>query len=283
MNIIELISANYATLTNKQKHIADYLLAHSADVCYLSLKDLSKKTDCTEVTILNLIKKLKINSYLNFKEKFRQYNKGLIEKISTSTYEIPLKKSSKKSSATLEILQEIYQLEVQKLSTFPQTTQLEEIIAMAKMFIGKKIVYIFAHDASLYNASILKNRLELLSLNVNIVDLSYMNDIQKALKNLDKKDLAVFFAFPNYYYGLESVGKRVAEKKCPILLFTDTKEMEMAPLATKTLIADTRTKVFKNSMVLPILSIYLISSALALLLHPDSKKNPFSNDDFRVK
>lgn len=71
MDILESIKSQYDTFGKVQKWIADYLLAHPDEACFLSLKDFTKQVGVTEVTVLNFTKKIGLKSYLELKKELR--------------------------------------------------------------------------------------------------------------------------------------------------------------------------------------------------------------------
>lgn len=264
MNIIELLDNNYNNFTNRQKQIADYLKSNSSDICYMSLNNLSKKVGCSEMTILSFAKKIGFKNFISLKKHFREYNQNLINQLSTSSYTVPYDNDLYEDNSKIKVINEICNIELTRIQNFYNNINPNEILEISKMFIDKKMIYIFAHDASIYNAKILDTRLELLNFNTKLVDLKYMKEIEKALSNIDKKDLCIFFAFPNYYYCIENIAINVKDKGAKVLLFTDSYDTQIANISDKSIATDTSTKIFRNSMILPISMIYLLTAALAL-------------------
>ena len=56
MNIIEIIEQKYENLTRKQKQIADYMRNHAAEMCFMTLKELSERVEVSE-----MIRTIRIN------------------------------------------------------------------------------------------------------------------------------------------------------------------------------------------------------------------------------
>ena len=106
MNIIEIIKSNYGSLTTKQKNVADYLIHKPSDICYISLATLSKKIGYSEVTILKFCKKIGIDSFIDLKEEFRNYNQILVNKHSVSSYSVPSEITDNNSK--IDYLKNIY-------------------------------------------------------------------------------------------------------------------------------------------------------------------------------
>ena len=58
MDIIKRIESHYPDMTRKQKQIADFLLQNQDTLTFITLKELSVQVGVTEITILNLCKRL---------------------------------------------------------------------------------------------------------------------------------------------------------------------------------------------------------------------------------
>lgn len=264
MNIIENIKNKYSSLTNKQKIVADYLIENPSDICFVSLSTLSKKIECSEVTILKFCKNIDVENFINLKEEFRNYNQYLVNKHSYSSYSVPLE--IKNNNDKLDFLKDICNDELNKIIDFYNSINLENLLSTAKTIYEKQIIYLFAHDASKSLAEFLKARLDLLNLNVVLVDLSDMNDIEYVIKQITKDDVAIIFSFPNYYYAVKGISQSIKQSNCDLVLITDSIDCPVAGCTENILICSTRTKIFHNSWILPIALINNLTSILAMLI-----------------
>ncbi|MEF9992206.1 MAG: MurR/RpiR family transcriptional regulator [Romboutsia sp.] len=264
MNIIEIIQSKYDSLTNKQKCVADYLSDKPSDICYVSLSTLSKKIGCSEVTILNFCKNIGIDSFINLKEEFRDYNQTLVNKHSVSSYSVPLEISD--TNDKIDFLKNICNEELDKITNFYNSIDLESVLSIANIISKRQIIYLFAHDASRSLAYFLKLRLDLLNLNVVMIDLSDMNETEYIMKQINKDDVAIFLSFPNYYYSVKNIAENVKHSQCEIVLITDSLNCPIVDCTNNILLCSTRTKIFYNSWILPVALINSLTSTLAMLV-----------------
>ena len=264
MNIIEIIKKHYNELTNKQKEIADYLIEKPSDICYISLSNLSKKIGCSEVTILNFCKKIGFQSFIELKKEFRNYNQELVDTFSTSSYTIPPEIVDDNSK--IVFLKNFCNEEFLRISDFYNKVDLENINKLSNLIINKNIIYIFAHDASRFIASFLKNRLQILNLNTVLVDLADMKQTEYVLKQIEEEDISIFISFPNYYFSIGGIAENIKEKKCEIILITNSLQCPVSKHTNNILLCDTKTKIFYNSWLLPIAALNLLTSNLAMLI-----------------
>jgi len=72
-NIVETIRQKYPAMTRKQKSIADFMLADPDSMAFMTLKELSEKTNVSETTILHTCTALELSNYNELKYEFRKY------------------------------------------------------------------------------------------------------------------------------------------------------------------------------------------------------------------
>ena len=82
MPILDAIRAKLDTLTAKQRSIAQYLLEAPDEASYLSLKELSVRTQASEVSVLRLCKALGFESFVALKEALRTHTQETFRAIS---------------------------------------------------------------------------------------------------------------------------------------------------------------------------------------------------------
>jgi RpiR family carbohydrate utilization transcriptional regulator len=70
--ILTVIRTKYHTLSSVQKVVADYILAHAAEVVFLSISGLAAKCDTSETTVMRFLRKLDLDSYQVFRVKIAQ-------------------------------------------------------------------------------------------------------------------------------------------------------------------------------------------------------------------
>lgn len=269
MNIIETIKDNYDSLTNKQKEVANYLIEKPSDICYISLATLSKKINCSEVTILKFCKNIGFSNFIELKKEFRNYNDQLVNQFSVSSYAIPAEVTD--SDSKIKFLEHVCNDEMSKIATFYNKLDLGNILNIANIITNKQVIYLFAHDASKVIALFLKNRLDILNLNVVFVDVSNMKQVEYVINQITDKDVAIFLSFPNYYYSILSVAENVKQRDCEIVLLTNSLDCPVSHCTNYILLCETQTKIFYNSWILPITILNLLTSALAMLIDSANK------------
>lgn len=274
MDILERIKTHYPQLTQKQKSIADYLTANPGDICYITLAQLSKKTSSSELTLLRFCQKIGCEGFLELKNEFRNYTQHMIRQVSAPAYFVPALTTGNDSEKTL-LLQDICKMETEAAADFFANINPEYIASIAGNIKKSKRIVVFAHDISKIPGEFLVFRLKLLYLNASLVDLENISETQQQLEKLTEDDMVIFFSFPKYYFPMESIAKKAAESGAVILTITDSISSPAAEFSHYLLFCQTATKIFYNTLTLPIAMINLLSSYLAVDIMPPAKRQDF--------
>ena len=274
MDILERIHKLYPSLTRKQKGIADYLLDNPEDICYITLAQLSQQTGASELTILRFCQKMGCESFLKLKDNFREYTQWMVKHLSSSAYFVP-EVDSKNITGKQELLKAICTEEASAAVEFFSTVDLESIISAVQMIRKSRHILVMAHDISKIPGEFLVFRLRLLYFDAELIDLADLTETQSRLQDLEEGDLVVFFAFPKYYYPLASIARKVIEKGIPILGITNNPSSPIAEYSSQLLLCQTSTRVFYNTLTLPMAMINLLASYLVIDTVPDSDREEF--------
>lgn len=263
MDIGENIQKNYEKFTKKQRQIADYLLERPAEICYISLADLSRKIGCSELTILKFCKCIGLDGFTDLKAAFRNYQLTMVDVHSASSFSFP---PDPTEISDILFLKEQCNSQLENMSWFYAHVDLEEISKIAKSLMDRRILYIFAHDVSHIFASYLHYRLQFMKFTAILVDLGNMKQIENAFRNMDPKDAVILFSFPNYFFSIEGIARMAAEKCGTIILLTDQVESPASSCASHTVVCRTETEFFNNFWGTPVAVISLLTDCMLRLL-----------------
>lgn len=151
------------------------------------------------------------------------------------------------------------------------------IISAAEAIRRSKRIFICAHDISHVLAEFLAARLKLLYFDPQIIDLSSLNDTQEKLEVMTPEDLVIFIAFPKYYYPLGSIAKNAVSRGAQLLTITDSISSPTVQYSKYLLVCHTSTRVFYNSLTLPMAMANLLLSYLVIDLGPDYRSRDLTN------
>lgn len=267
MDSLQKIYENYQKLTNKQKKIADYLLANPESVCYISLKELGERTSASEVTILRLCTKLGFSSYVELKQSFRQHTKQLVKNLSESTIypgDIQLSENGDKK----QLLQKISENEFEKSADFYKNINIDNVLKAAKRILKARNVLIFGQSASKIAADFFCRRLTPLGINAISIDPEDIDGVQARLAKLKQGDNIIIFSFPRYYRPIHNIAEYANSKGASVTTITDSLESPAVLDNSLNFICNTATKIFYNSLALPFALVNLIVTGIALEMGP---------------
>lgn len=270
MNILDKIKSLYPDFTKKQKTIADYFLANPEDICYSTLAQLSQEINVSELTLLRFCQRVDCTNFLTLKKLFREYTQEMIKQHSTATYFIPNEDSHNFSNKD-SLLADIYQHDITNLSSFFNTFEPQSITTASEMIQNSTCIYIFAHDISCILGDFLKTRLHLLGFNSSLIDLSNLSKTQNCLQQMKSTDLAIIFSFPQYYYPIGNIANKISHMDIPILTITDSAASPASKYSSLLLLCPSSTKLFYNSLALPMTILNLIASCLVVDMIPEDE------------
>lgn len=274
MDILQRIRDLYPRLTKKQRGIADVLLKSPEDICYITLAQLSRHTGSSELTLLRFCERVGCSCFLDLKQEFREYTQHMIKLLSAPAYFIPSRDDKTGKSS---LLTDICHQEAAAMADFTASLDLHCITSAADDMRKSRRIFIFAHDISNVLGAFLKSRLCLLHFDATLIDLANLSETQGCLLQLSREDLVVMFSFPQYYYPLGSIARKVAASGASIVAITNSAASPAAEHSNHLLLCPTTTKLFYNTLTLPMALLNLLASALVIDMVPPSERNHFKD------
>ncbi len=268
MDIIQTIHTLYPEMTKKQKSIADCLLEAPEDISYITLAQLSQRTSSSELTLLRFCQKVGCANFLELKNAFREYTQNVVKMLSSPSYFVPDATITDVEGKS-ELLRQVCRDESDACKDFFSSLDLIALISAAEAIRNGKRIFICAHNISHILAEFLKARLRLLNFDTSLINLDDLQDTENTLEQLTPEDLVIFIAFPKYYYPLGSIAKNAFSRGSTILTITDSMSSPTVQYSKHMLICHTATRVFYNSLTLPMALLHLLMSYLVIDLGPD--------------
>lgn len=268
MDIIQTIHTLYPEMTKKQKSIADCLLEAPEDISYITLAQLSQRTSSSELTLLRFCQKVGCANFLELKNAFREYTQNVVKMLSSPSYFVPDATITDVEGKS-ELLRQVCREESDACKDFFSSLDLIALISAAEAIRNGKRILICAHNISRILAEFLEARLRLLNFDASLINLDDLQDTENTLEQLTPEDLVIFIAFPKYYYPLGSIAKNAFSRGSTILTITDSMSSPTVQYSKHMLICHTATRVFYNSLTLPMALLNLLLSYLVIDLGPD--------------
>lgn len=260
LTIIQKIHSEYDQLSNKRKLIADYLLDNQSDIPFMSLEDLSKNLQVSEVTILNFCKAMDLLSYVELKKAF--------ELLIKESLRVPAKMKS--SLEEIISVEEAYNNAVQTQKfNFEQLKSDNPLSAFedASHYIAQaRHVYICGLGVSKIVCQFLQERLRTLDIDaiqLNIEDISlFSHDLHKA----SKKDIFILIAFPDYSEQTLQLRTYLADKGLDFVAITNDNTSPLIESASVCLYSKNKSLVFYNFISATISVVEILLIILSYLL-----------------
>ena len=213
-------------LTRKQKQIIQYILDHPAEICYISLKELSRRAQCTEVTLLRLCQRLGFSGFGTFKQEFRRCYEEYFRAAPS-----PVPADTRDSRRTQQLLICICQRETQHIGAYLATVDLEAVVRAARMIAGSEYTLLLGRGLSKSIIEFLSYRLSLLGIRTIVVNPDEINSLQGRAETVDCHTTVVAVTFPSYMEALPAFLRQASEKGAQIISITDEPSSPIAPCA----------------------------------------------------
>lgn len=247
--ILNKILESYKTFSSKQKKIADFLINNKTEAAFMSLKELSKTVQVSEVTILNFCKLIDLENYIDLK-------KALRDELNEKLEDMDEEEASLEECDDLQILLK-RSIDVQRhnYEKMIQDNSLEDLKKAAKLILEAENIYVCAQGISTIFADCLVSRLSVIDIkseNLNIGDIVHTSS---QLMHATEKDLFIVITFPTYSQKVISTAKFAHEQGFKVLAITDKGCLKLSEYSNFIL------EVNNKSLILP----NLLSSTISLI------------------
>lgn len=266
MDMINKIKEGYASLTRKQKMIADYMLNNIEKMSFSTLKELSEELDVTEVTILHACSALGFESFNEVKYESRKYI-SLMEKVNLhremgySVADIP--ESDLKNHK--ELLRNIVDEEALLIKEFAEGVNVEKLFEAAELFLSKRKIVLCGRGISKILAETIAIHLAGVSIASTIMDTELNDSIHMSLPMFDHDTLVVGISFPDYYFMTDKIVEYARKEGSTVLVITDSLKASIAKFAHQVLTVESSTRLFLNTLSAPMALANALASALDII------------------
>lgn len=257
------ISAHYTELTNKQKELLDSLLGSPEDVCYITLKALSKRSGVSEVTILRMCKRLGFDSFVELKKAFREHTERLVKnnmEVTHFSLDLPQAERGDKQG----LLHQIIDSAEQQSHHFFAEMPVEKVLLTAREILAAKTVLICGQGVSGIVAEYFYRRISPLVQNAILMHPEDIDNVQANLAKLRPGDHVIAISFPRYYTAMQNIALYAEHIGARITAVTDSKSSPIITKSSTNYLCETSTKVFYNNYSLPMELVNLVASGIVL-------------------
>ena len=267
MLVTEQLQEKQPFLTRKQREVVDYMLEDPERMSYVTLKEMSRETGVTEMTILKTCSLLGFSSFSALKYEFRKFAAQQMELLRHQVNESPMPPAPAYELDNPErLLREICNEEAQLTSLFFQRVDLRRISKAVDLLLDADKLVLCGRGVSYNICDYLAMRLATLGQGVATINSELDDSIHSALPLLTERSLLVAASFPDYYRMTTKVAEYAHQKGVRVLGLTDSERSPIAPFCTMTLTAPTQTRMLLNTISTPMVLVNLLTTALHIRL-----------------
>lgn len=258
MDILERIQGKYDELSRVQKRIAEYILQHPVEACFLSLKEFTEAVAATEVTIVNFTRKIGLKSFLELKKELQAH----IQRCMSPDDKI------KRAVVTLKsednFLDKLVENERQILEQTYSGLELGVVQRAVSLIRQARRIYVTGHGVSHPVVCYLEQRLRYVGIEVAVLDPLDESKMAIQLHTAAADDLVILVTFPDYSQRVLRLADYLKREGIPILVLTDKQTSPASSYARVVLSCSTNDTVFNNSLTAPMSVVNLLTSFYAL-------------------
>lgn len=264
MSGLQNIRMRLDELTSKQRSIAEYILNAPEEVSYLSLKELSRRAEASEVSVLRLCKALGYDSFIALKEELREHTREALHAFSPPPF---LENTGERAAGEpSQMLQSICADDMHNLSDMIGGLDADRLFACARGLLNADEVLVFAHDGTKIFADYLCYRLNFLRIKASSVKLGDSDTVQTVLARLQKNDYVILLSFPPYHLPIFNIASYCHYRGTPILAITDSMDSPAAAKDSSVFLCKTAARYFYNSQVATASFINILTSCIAVVM-----------------
>lgn len=257
MNILDRIEEKISGLSKKQQLIGQYMLENKNKIGFMSLKEISKEIQVSEVTILNFCKRIEVDSFVQLKKEFQQVVQErlfLPNEICSSLEDLKSYKEAFENSIN------IHQENVAQILA---SNELSNLIQAAELICSSRRVVICGQGISKILAEYLQVRLRLLNLDARVLEMGDLISTSVELGSISKEDCFVLISFPEYSQSLIGISNFLSDREISYIALTDKQESPIAGKAECILECNSKALVFQNSISAPFFLLEVLMDTLS--------------------
>lgn len=232
-NMMTQIKENYSSFSKSHRRLADYILKNMHEAAFISINELSKKTQISPATITRFVRKLNFQGYPDFQRGIYEHQQ---EWAPFGALKSMIRNDELSEESALTPLQWTIQSNINLLEHL-FTPQLEGAFNRSVAFLhGARRIYILGLRSSYPAAYYLAFMLQQMYDNVHLISPS-TSDLPATLSNVSPEDCLVTLAYSRYTRLTNDIVCHFHNVGCKIVSITDSLTSPIALNSTEVLIA----------------------------------------------
>ena len=262
--MLEWVNNRISAMSNTQKRIAEYVMEHPQEMCYLTLKQLADRAGVSEVTVLNFCHSLGLKSFTELRDRFREAeikSPDLCEPIK----DLERRYQESQNSDDKRFLNFALVQHSNYLESIQQNSA-EEFFTIGKRILEAERVYVLGHDASKIPADYMVHRMRFMEISASAIQIGERHSVNALLANIREKDLLCFISLKDYHEPSRDIARFASSRGGETVVITDGKDSPVGTVAEHTLLCTAAAPLLFNSMSTVMSTIELLTAAVAVLL-----------------
>ncbi len=215
-DIFETISSQYFQLTNSEKKVADYILAHRIEAQYMSISELAEECEVADATISRFCRRLGLAGYNAFKLELAKAS------MATRTIAHPTSEAPSEMAGQEQDFRGLCQRRFhESVAAMEQTMKLlssSVVNRVVDLFDTSKRIYCMGQGSSMVLAEEAWTMFSTVSSKFLFVPDSHLQ--MNALALMEENDLILFFSYSGSTKELQDILEVAGEKKVKVILVT---------------------------------------------------------------
>jgi len=257
MNSDQLFKEKTYNLTRSQRKLLEYILSNDQESVFLKIKDLAKRVNVSQATVVRLSRALGFKGFPEFQQEIRLRFRN---KLTTTSR---LQRTVDKVRNEGDVLIKVLQTDIDNIAETLKQTSIEEFSQFIKSIDSAKRIVIIGLRSVYSLAIFLGIALEFLQKDVWVVQPG-IGDMWDRLLGLKKGDVVIGISFPRYTQQTVNVLHFAKQKRIKTLAITDSLISPLAQYADHVLTAQYKMDSFIESFTAPFSLINSIVTALGI-------------------
>lgn len=256
-DILSVINDRKTSLSKSHKKIAEYILQNSEKAAYMTAAKLSKNAGVSEATVIRFAYELGFDGYPEFQKK-------LLELVKTQLTALQRMELAYEKNDGADILSLTLKSDIGHIEKTLESNEKSQFEAAAKAISSAKKIYITGVRSAAALAEFAGFYLHLVFDNVRLIKTTGGDDLFEQIINVGEGDVVIGISFPRYskntIRALEYAGKNGAA----VIGITDSRTSPVEKVSDITLIAESGTMSFIDSLTAPFSLITALLAAVSM-------------------
>lgn len=250
----EFIREKIDTFPTKTRRVAEYFLTNSSEVAFHSISDVAGRLDVSKAQLVRVARMLGFDGYSALKSMFKH---ALLEQLSVS--------SIAEGFHGTDVPQNLCRLEHANIDETLQNLSSESIAGFCEAAKRASTIYCMGWGISALVAEWFYTRFSELGLRTILVRRSSLSLLEQT-RAIESSDMLVVCELPSYVIEVTESVEKVYKKEAFIVTLTDSAAAPICRYAHLSLHVGDTSPTFGSSLVGPMFTVHVLTSALAFNL-----------------